>query len=94
MRGRSASAKMAVGTRKLRRTVVPLPIDALDLDFGAMPLHHAIHHGQSEAGAAFAFRSKERLQAAAAGFLVHADPGIHDFDMHILGATHRTAVFR
>ncbi len=52
---------------------------AVDLQVRAVPLHHAVNHGEAEAGAAFALGGEERFEAAAAGFLVHADAGVAHF---------------
>ena len=46
------------GIRKFPRST-----RAFNVDLGAVPLHHSIHHGQHEAGAALPFGGEERLQA-------------------------------
>ena len=56
--------------------MVPLPDRALDFDLRVVPLRDAVNHGQAQAGAALALGGEERLQTAAAGFLVHADAGV------------------
>ena len=53
---------------------------AVDLQLAAMPLHHAEHHGQPEAGAAFTLGGEERFQAAAANGFGHADAVVFDLD--------------
>ena len=69
--------------QKLRRMVVPLP-SALSISISRpVPLHHAIDHGKPEARAALAFGGEERLQAAAAGVLVHADAGVGHLDVNL-----------
>ena len=45
-----------------------------------MAFRHAVHHGESQAGAALALGREEGLQAAAPGFLVHAHARVADFD--------------
>jgi hypothetical protein len=53
---------------------------AVDLEFRAVALDHAVHHGEAEAGAALALGGEERLQAAPPRFIVHADAGVRDLD--------------
>src|SRR5262249_38192407 len=56
---------------------------AFDLDVRAMSLHHAVHHGETQARTALALGRVEGLEAATPGFLIHADAGVghRDFDM-------------
>jgi hypothetical protein len=51
-----------------------------------VPLHHPIHHGQTEAGAALSFGGKERLETAASRLLVHADAGVRHLHVNLLPA--------
>ena len=55
---------------------------AVDFQLRAVSSHHAVDHGETEAGAALALGREERLQAAPSRFLVHADAGIRDFQLH------------
>ena len=55
----------------------------------AVPLHHAVHHRQAQAGAAFALGGEERLEAAAPRILVHADAGVDDLDSTRAGSSAR-----
>ena len=54
---------------------------AVDLELRAVPLDHAVHHGEPEPGAALALGREERLEAAAPRLVVHADAGVGDFDV-------------
>ena len=74
----AAAAGRAIA--KLMRTSVPLPGSLSISSVGAVPLRHAVDHREPEAGAALALGGEERLEAAAARVLVHADAGVVDFE--------------
>ncbi len=57
---------------------------AVDLQLRAVSSHHAVDHGEAEASAALALGREEGLQATPARFLVHADAGIRNFQLHRL----------
>src|SRR5262249_51401655 len=59
---------------------------ALDLQRAAVPLHHPVHHGQSQPGAALALRGEEWLEAPVARRLIHTDTGIDDLNTYLVGA--------
>ena len=65
---------------------------AFDLEIGAVPLRDAVHHGEPEARAARALGGEERLEAAAARVLVHADAGVDDLEHHARLAARRRAM--
>ena len=58
------------------------PGRAFDFELGAVPLHHAEHHGQAQARAALALGRVEGFEAAPARFLIHADAGVSDLRDH------------
>ncbi len=69
-------------TQPYRRTLAHC---AVDLEFGAVALDHAIYHGQPESRAALPLGRIKRFEAAAACVLVHADSGVGHFDQDPLG---------
>ncbi len=56
---------------------------AVDLQLGAMPLHHAVDHRKSEPAAAVALRREEGLETAPPRRLIHADSGIAHLDVNL-----------
>ena len=52
---------------------------ALDFNDAVVPLHHAIDHGQAEAGATLAFGGEKGFETALACFLIHARAAVGDF---------------
>ena len=53
---------------------------ALDIQFSAVALDHAVDHRETETGAAFALGRKKGLEAAAARIFIHTDTRIADLD--------------
>ena len=60
-----------------------LPGRAFDFDFRVVPLRDAVHHGQTQTGAALALGCEKRLQTAAPRLFVHADAGIGHFHVNL-----------
>ena len=72
------------GHREPKANRSSLPDRALDFDVRVMPPRHPVNHGEAEAGAALALGGEERLQATAAGLLVHSHARVRHLDIYLL----------
>jgi len=50
-----------------------------DFNVRSVALDHAVHHGQSQTGATLTFGGEERLEALAAGVIIHANTSVNYF---------------